>query len=124
LISNEIVTNSGVSVDKNIASFFGASGILIQDSGISASSISGGPFLQLAGGTMAGDIDMNNNDIIQIDYAQATNVDVTNLLQPNAIFMGGDLDMNTHDITNAQQINVNKINSSAPLLIMVIQQDR
>jgi hypothetical protein len=57
-----IVTNTGSVVPGNIAEF--SSDNVIQDSGINVSSLSGGPFLSLAGGVMTGDINMNSNDIL------------------------------------------------------------
>ena len=55
-----IITNTGSGTAGNIPSF--VSSKVIQDSGISAASISGGPFLPLAGGIMNGDIGMGAHE--------------------------------------------------------------
>jgi len=60
---DNIVSNSGGSTGSNVVFFGDTSGIHLTDLGIPLSSISGGPFLPLAGGTMSGVIDMNNNEI-------------------------------------------------------------
>src|SRR5690606_34890127 len=59
-VSN-IVSDTGSALAGNIASY--VSSKVIQDSGISAASISGGPFLLLSGGIMTGDIGMGTHEI-------------------------------------------------------------
>lgn len=60
---NLSVQSDGSSVvSGNIPQYVGTSGLVITDSGISTSSLSG--YLPLSGGTMSGDIDMAGNDII------------------------------------------------------------
>lgn len=55
-------TSTGVS--GNLASYSSASNI--QDSGIASSSVSGGPFLPLAGGMMSGTLNMNTNPLTNV----------------------------------------------------------
>ncbi|HRP36812.1 MAG TPA: hypothetical protein PLS50_03305 [Candidatus Dojkabacteria bacterium] len=61
---DNIVSNTGTGALNNIVSF--TSDKVIKDSGITAASITGGPFLPLAGGTMSGNIAMGANDITSV----------------------------------------------------------
>ena len=60
-IAADVVTGPASAAAGNIASF--TSSKVIQDSGVPSSALSGAPFLPLAGGVMAGDIDINNHVI-------------------------------------------------------------
>ncbi len=72
-LAADVVTGPVTAVNDNICSFNLATGKIIKDSGISTTSITGGPFLPLGGGTMSGGIAMGNNSITGIS-----------LLSPNA----------------------------------------
>ena len=56
---NDIVSNTSTGTLNNIVSF--VSNKVIKDSGITAASITGGPFLPLAGGTMVAASTINSN---------------------------------------------------------------
>ena len=58
-LTNDIVSNTSTGVLNNIVSF--VSDKVIEDSGITAASITGGPFLPLAGGTMNLGVTINAN---------------------------------------------------------------
>lgn len=63
---DNIVSNSAGSVASNIPIFSGTTGKIITDSGVPISSISGGPYLPLAGGTMSGDIAMGTHNLSNV----------------------------------------------------------
>ncbi len=58
---NDIVTGPVIAVSDNLASFNGTSGDIIKDSGISTTSISGGPFLPIVGGNITGTTDSSSS---------------------------------------------------------------
>ena len=78
IISSNVVTNSGSGVSGNIPSF--SSSKVIQDSGIAASTLSGGPFLPLTGGTLSGNLNMGTNSISNVTSLNSKTVNdiVTN----------------------------------------------
>ena len=78
--ADNIVSNTGTGVLDNIVSF--TSDKVIKDSGITAASITGGPFLPLAGGTMSGNIGMSAHDITSVGKI-TTNTSVVNVGQTN-----------------------------------------
>ena len=57
----------------NLVSFADVTGKLGADSGIVASTLTGGPFLPLTGGTMSGDIDMGANSLTEVGGVTAPN---------------------------------------------------
>jgi hypothetical protein len=59
--ADNIVSNAGASVDTRIATFSGVSGKVIQDSGHALSE-----YLQLAGGTMSGDLNMGSHNLASV----------------------------------------------------------
>ncbi len=86
---DDIVSNGGVGTSGNLASF--VSNKVIQDSGIAASSVTtGGPYLLLAGGTMAGTLNMNTNSISNGGVITITNTtDSTTSITGSLITSGG-----------------------------------
>jgi hypothetical protein len=66
VVASQVVINSSLAgVAGNIPEFVNATNL--SDSGIAASTLTGGPFLPLAGGTMAGDINMNSHNITNVN---------------------------------------------------------
>ncbi len=88
--ANDIVTGPVSAVADDICSFNATTGKIIKDSGIAASTLVGGPFLPLAGGTMTvgtGSIDLNNNLLTHVSKITqpSTNDNITignNITQP------------------------------------------
>jgi hypothetical protein len=63
---DSIVTGPASAVGNNLCSYDLTTGKIIKDSGITTSSVSGGPFLPLGGGTMTGILDMGSHGITGI----------------------------------------------------------
>ncbi len=74
---DSIVTGPASATGDNLASYNLTTGKIIKDSGISTTSVTGGPFLPLAGGTMVGGINMNSNTITNVSSIAP---DATNIL--------------------------------------------
>ena len=78
IVAANVVTNTGTSVSGDVCSFSGTGGKLITDSGIVASTLTGGPFLPLAGGVMTGDINFNSahniTNLVDINGIVANNL--------------------------------------------------
>lgn len=67
--ADNIVSCGSTAGSNNVAIFSGTSGKIIQDSGIDITTIIGGPFLELAGGTgntMTGDIYLGNHNLVNV----------------------------------------------------------
>ena len=87
-VSN-IVSDTGSAVAGNIASY--VSSKVIQDSGISAASISGGPFLPLSGGIMTGDIGMGTHEISNLSAIRCR-TDTRNFVAGNGAVVTSGID--------------------------------
>src|SRR5690606_27852626 len=83
-----IITNTGSGTAGN-PSF--VSSKVIQDSGISATSISGGPFLPLAGGIMTGDIGMGTHEISNLSAIRCR-TDTRNVVAGNGAVVTSGID--------------------------------
>ncbi len=99
---NSIVTGPASATGDNLASYDLTTGKIIKDSGIAASTISGGPFLPLAGGTMTSGATTNQNTGSLTNVTNLNGTALTNyIITPSTI----DLNMNTHSVTGVVNLN-------------------
>ena len=75
-VSDLVVGPSSV-INNNLTAFDTTSGKLLKDSGISITTLSGGPFLPLTGGTLSGNLNLGTKEITNASAIRFNNTNVT-----------------------------------------------
>jgi hypothetical protein len=76
-VANDLVTGPASATNNNLCSFNLTTGKVIKDSGISTTSVTGGPFLPLAGGTMTGNLNMGVQNLTNVNSISTSSATVT-----------------------------------------------